>query len=102
MVTAKPLKIIWSLRALKQFKVVFDYIKNESPQSAQSVRNKIIETTEKLPFNPMLFEADRFKLNNNDSYRAFTEFNIRITYRINLKTITILKVIHTSQKPKLY
>ena len=102
MVTQKNLKVIWSLRALKQFKVIYDYIKNESPQGAETVRNAIIDTTDKLPINPLIFEADRFKLNNDKSYRAFTEFNIRVTYRINLKSVSIIKVIHTSQKPKLH
>ena len=102
MVAPKKLRVIWSLRALKQFKVIYDYINNESLQGAETVRDAIIDTTDKLPTNPLIFEADKFKLNNDKSYRAFTEFSIRVTYRINLKSISIIKVIHTSQKPKLY
>lgn len=87
MVATKPLKVIWSLRALKQFKVIYEYIKSESPQGAQTVKNAIIEAAEKLPSNPRIFEADRFKLNNDNSYRAFTEFHTCISYRLILKQL---------------
>ncbi len=49
-----------------------------------------------------MFEADRFKIKNDGSYRAFTEYDFRVTYKVKPTEIIILKVIHTSQKPRLY
>jgi addiction module RelE/StbE family toxin len=95
-------KIIWSKRSLRQFKKLYEYIKEESPKGADKVREAIITTSEKLKTTPLMFEADRFKTNNNGAYRAFTEFDFRVTYKVKANRIIILKIIHTSQKPKDY
>ena len=90
------------MRSILQFKKLYDYIKVESPQGAEKVREAIILTAEKLKSAPLLFEADRFKTNNDGSYRAFTEYNFRVTYKVKPAEVFILKIIHTSQQPKLY
>ena len=97
----KP-EIIWSKRALKQFKDIYDYINNESPSGATTVRDAVMNTLEMLPSNPEMFEKDRFKEINDGTYRAFTVFHCRIAYKISASKILILKVMHTSQEPKDY
>ena len=97
-----PLKIIWSKRSLNQFRKIYDFVKVESPQGAETVREAVIQTTEKIKFTPLIFEEDRFKLLNDGSYRAFVEYHIRVTYRVKEKEILILKITHTSQMPRYY
>jgi hypothetical protein len=63
------------------------------------VRIDINSTIDSLPANPFIFEEDRFMLNNNGSYRAFTVYHYRITYKVNRDSIHILRMRYTSQEP---
>lgn len=94
--------IKWDEDARVYFKAVIKYIKKESPQGAQKIRLEILNTIESLPINPFIFEEDRFKLNNDGSYRAFTVYHYRITYKVNKDFILILRIRHTSQEPLLH
>jgi plasmid stabilization system protein ParE len=98
----EPLTIIWDEDARLYFKAAIKYIKKESVSGARKVRLEILNTIGSLPGNPFIFEEDRFKLNNDSSYRAFSVYHYRITYKINKSTIYILRIRHTSQEPLEY
>lgn len=49
-----------------------------------------------------LFELDRFKQNNDGTYRSFVVYRIRISYRVLPDEIYILRVRHCSQDPIIY
>ncbi|MBC8488317.1 MAG: type II toxin-antitoxin system RelE/ParE family toxin [Bacteroidetes bacterium] len=71
----KKLKIIWDKHASDHLKDIYDYISDDSVQSAQKVKEKILSTIRKLPDNPYMFAQDRFKKNNSGTYRAFIVYN---------------------------
>jgi plasmid stabilization system protein ParE len=98
----KTLIITWDEDARLYFKAAIKFIKKESEQGANKVRLEILNTIDSLPSNPLLFEEDRFKLNNDSTYRAFTVYHYRITYKINKDSIQILRIRHTSQEPLEY
>lgn len=52
--------------------------------------------------NPFIFEHDRFKFDNDGSFRAFEEFKYRVAYKITEDQIRILRIRHTSREPIEY
>ncbi len=94
--------IAWDEDARLYFKAAIKYIKKESHTGAEKVRIEILNTISSLSESPLIFEEDRFKLNNDGTYRAFTVYHYRITYKINKRDILILRIRHTSQEPLEY
>ena len=64
-------KITWSKTALRQFEFAINYIADDSIQNAAKVRTEILDKIEKLLTHPEMYNADKFKTNNDSSYRAF-------------------------------
>ena len=98
----KAFKVIWSDRAKNQLKDIYSFIKKDSPQGANLVKNKILESTKTLVTGSIIYEADSLKNNNHGNYRAYTIYSYRITYKIEKDFILILRVRHTSREPLEY
>ncbi len=95
-------KVVWSDDAKKQLKEAYSYIAKDSVQNAKKVRNDIVEMTRKLTSNPQIYSPDKYKINNDGTYRAFEKHRYRIAYHIMEKEIRILRMRHTSMEPKAY
>lgn len=95
-------EIIWDKEAREYFKITIKYIKKESPQGAKKVRLEIFKAVRSLAINPFIFEPDRFRKHNDGSYRAFTVFHFRITYRTSDNAVQVLRIRHTSKEPLEY
>lgn len=95
-------KIVWSVTASKQFKIIIDFIANDSPKNSEKVKKEILEKTERLIIYPESHSPDKFKSNNDGTYRAFEVYHYRIAYRVMEKEIRILRIRHTSRDPKKY
>ena len=93
------MKIIWSKSALNQLKKIENYIQQDSFSASEKVIKKIIFTIEKLIEFPEIFEIDRFKRNNDGTFRAFVVYKIRISYRVYHDSIYILRIRHSYRKP---
>ena len=92
-------KVIWSDFAKEQLKEIYRYIKKDSETNAKKVRTKILESTRILSSGKEIYKADEFKQNNKGNYRAFIVYSYRISYKIELDKIEILRVRHTSREP---
>jgi len=95
-------KIKWSAISIKQFNAAIDYISLDSPQNAENVQNKILNKLERIAQSPGICPPDKYKKKNNNNYRAFSIFRYMISYRIENDGIEILRIRHTSMKPKFY
>ena len=102
MVDKKVRIILWDDEAKLYFRQAIQYIKQESPQGADIVKKAIMENTAVLKVNAGIYEIDRFKIDNDGSYRSLTVFSYRITYKITESHILILRIRHTSQDPIIY
>jgi len=89
--------VTWSKIALKQFETAISYIADSSVQNAEKVRRDILEKTERLGLHPDIYSLDKYKINNDGSYRAFELHRYRIAYRVTEKEIRIFRVRHTSR-----
>ncbi|RPD41924.1 type II toxin-antitoxin system RelE/ParE family toxin [Chitinophaga barathri] len=98
MVISKKI-IVWSPEAKRQIKEAYKYISKDSPKNAIRVRSDIVTLTRMLSPNPEHYPVDKYKLNNDGTFRAFEKHSYRISYRILDKEIRILKVRHTKMEP---
>lgn len=102
MVEGKKRSIHWDLEAKLYFKQVIQFIKQESPQGANTVKKAILENVAILKQHAEIYETDKFKIDNDGSYRAVTVYSYRITYKVTKTEILILRLRHTSQNPVYY
>ncbi len=91
--------IRWSRTAELQLKKVFLYISKDSYQNAMKVRMDIVAMTEILSVNPERFPPDKFKINNDGSYRAFELHRYRVSYVILKEVVLIVRLRHTAMSP---
>ena len=98
----KKREIIWDTRAVDSLKEAYLLIKKESPPSAKKVVQEIRDTIKLIASDPEIFEQDRFKNNNDGSYRAFEKYSYRIVYKFTENKILVLRVRHSSREPLIY
>lgn len=95
-------KVVWSAEARQQLKSAYEFIIQESPKNAQKVRADIVAIIRELPSHPERYAPDKYRVNNDGSYRAFEKHKHRIAYRIREGEIRILRVRHTKRNPLEY
>lgn len=93
---------VWTPTAIAELKKAFEYISQDSLQSAKKVVDEITTLADKLPEQPEMFPPDKYKKGNDGSWRAFEMFHYRISYRITKKEIRIIRMRHTSRSPLQY
>ena len=94
--------IIWRRSATLYLKKAIDYISQDSVKNADVVAKAILSTIEKAARYPEHYPPDKYKLNNTGNFRAFEIYSFRISFYINEKTIRIVRIRRTKQKPLNY
>jgi plasmid stabilization system protein ParE len=95
-------KVVWDNLALRQLEQAFNYIKLDSIQNATRVKNDILSATGILKTHPEKYPTDKYKLNNDGTYRAFEKHRYRVAYRVLKHEIRILTLRHASMEPLEY
>jgi plasmid stabilization system protein ParE len=93
---------VWTPQAIAELRKAYDYISKDSPQNARKVVDELTRIADQLPAQPEMFPVDKFKKNNDGSWRAFEKFHYRISYLITSKEIRIVRMRHTSRTPLHY
>ena len=93
---------VWTSRAIAELRKAYDYISKDSPQNARKVVDELTRIADQLPAQPEMFPADKFKRNNDGTWRAFEKFHYRISYLITTNEIRIVRMRHTSRTPLQY
>ena len=96
------LKVVWSKTSQKQLEKYYNYIKQDSLQSAEKVKIEILKITKSLPKSPTRYALDKYRKNNKGDIRAFEKFSLRIAYQVTDHQIKIIRVRHTSRSPLEY
>jgi plasmid stabilization system protein ParE len=94
--------ISWDKKAWQDFINILEYIREDSPENAMRVGNRVSGIIDLIPEHPKMFKEDDLKTRNDGSFRVFVRDRIRITYCIKPDTICIERVRHTSQEPLEY
>lgn len=94
--------VVWSNSAKAELKKAFEYIALESLQNARIVVEALVDMTLDLQDNPEKHPADRFKTNNDGTWRAFEKHHYRISYRILKNQVRVVRMRHTSRSPINY
>jgi addiction module RelE/StbE family toxin len=98
----KQIEVVWTKRSQKQLKKAYERISKDSPQNAIKVIEEIAQAVHKAIPNPEVYAPDKYKMDNDGSYRALEKHHYRIVYRFTKNTIRVLRVRHTSMEPLEY
>jgi len=95
-------QIVWDSKAKADFRKQIIHIKENSPSAADQVLTGILDIIDSLAKHPERYSLDRFKEENDGSYRAFEYKSIRVSYRHTETQIRILLIRHVRMKPKYH
>ena len=91
-------KIKWGKRAIKDLKTLHEYISLDSTYYAERHIDKIISRVEQLEKFP---ESGRIVPEKDDpSIRELLEGNYRIFYKVQNKSVFILRIHHSARRIK--
>ena len=93
------LKILWTETAKKSLKQIFDYYKINSLQSAQKIRNQIIDDITLLKNQYLLGKRVELVTSLKKEYRFLISGNYKIFYFIENNIITISLIFDSRQSP---
>lgn len=95
-----PRKISWDKQAVDYLREAIRYIRLDSPQNADKVKEEVLQRIRALPQKPEVHPPDKYKTNNtNNNYRAFELHRLRVSYLVKEDEIIIARIRHTSQQP---
>jgi plasmid stabilization system protein ParE len=97
-----PYQIKWNKNAVKQFSSAINYIEKDSILNAEKFKIEILGKIDSLINIPTKYLLDKYKRNNDGSFRAFELNSYRVSYRIKENEIRIIRIRHTSMNPAQY
>lgn len=78
-------QVRWPLAAQRQLAKAYEYILQDSYQNAEKVKLDILASTRKLSTHPEMYAPDKYRKNNDGSFRAYEIHRYRIAYRLQKK-----------------
>jgi len=96
------LVIRWNRRAINQFDNAIVYIENDSLVNAEKFKKDILHKIDGLLKYPGKYFPDKYKTNNDGSFRAFELHHYRVSYRYKDNEIRIIRIRHTKMNPLIY
>jgi len=95
-------KVVWDEQAKASLKETYNYIKKDSPQQAERVRQEILEATKRLSDYSEMHNPDKYRSDKDTRFRAFEKHNYRISYFVTEDVIRVLRFRHVKQEPREY
>jgi len=95
-------KVLWDEMAKRELRAAYNYIKKNSLQNAIKVTTEIRNYANEVAKHPETHSLDKYKLNNDGTFRYFEMHKLRVSYRVLNNGILITRVRHTKQKPRSY
>jgi plasmid stabilization system protein ParE len=94
-------KVVIDIEAKKSLREAYNFIKKDSPQNAERVKKEILVSIKELVNNPEKYPPDKYRINNDASYRAYELHRYRISYVISPTQIRVIRIRHTKMNPFL-
>lgn len=95
-------KVNWGKLATREFNAAIKYIRKESEQNADKVKEIILNKINDLADDTIVHQKDPYKKNNDGKYLYFEILRYRIVYYAEPKKIIIIRIRHTKREPKKY
>lgn len=95
-------KVTWTKAAINQFDKIIEYIRQDSEQNADKVKEKILDSVNRLSDDRIIHREDPYKKNNDGNYLYFEILKYRIVYYRSPKEVFIIRMRHTNMEPKQY
>jgi plasmid stabilization system protein ParE len=87
------MEIKWNKSAIEQLLDIIQFLEeNDFEEYARKVNNEILIKIKQLPETFQHHSLDRYKLNNEGSFRAFELDRYRISFRVKSIEIRILHI----------
>ncbi len=93
-------EIRWPLKVQTQLLKAYEYILQNSYQGAEKVKNDIQFSISNLSIHPETYPLDKYRKNNDGTYGAFELHQYRISYKINMNEIIIVRIRHAGEAVK--
>jgi len=94
--------IRWNKKAVQQLEKAIAYIEEDSIANADKFKIEILDRIDSLLKHPEKYSPDKYKMNNDGSFRAFELHSYRISYRVKANEVRIIRVRHTKMNPRSY
>ena len=95
----KARSVIWDKSAVKYLKSAVEFIRKDSPQNAEKLKSELKASILELSDNPERYPSDKYRTNNDGSFRAFELHKFRISYYVSASEIRIVRIRHARQEP---
>lgn len=95
-------KVTWAKRAIRQFNAAIEYIRQDSEQNADKVKERLLSKINELADDKKVHRKDPYKKNNDGNYLCFEILKYRVVYYAEPKEVFIIRIRHTSMEPKEY
>ena len=95
-------KITWSKRAVRDFDAAIKYIRKDSEQNADKVKEVMLSKINSLTDDRAVHRKDLYKKNNNGKFLYFEILRYRIVYYAETDEVIIIRIRHTKMEPKKY
>ena len=96
------LEVLIDNEAKLQLRELYIYIQKDSIKYAKEVSKGILSSIKELIKNPEKHTIDKYRLNNDGSYRAYELYRYRITYHVSQNQVTVIRIRHTKMNPLEY
>ena len=94
--------IVWENQVKQDLRKAYEYILQDSHKNAVKIRKEIVDAVLSILPHPEKHPLDKYKKDNDGSWRAFELHRYRISYRVMPNEIRIVRMRHTSRSPIEY
>ena len=88
----------WKISAGTDLEAIVDYISDNNPKAAQTLKEDIETKVSRLRENPRLYRAGRVDGTREMVVRSNYRSNYLVVYAEDSHTVTILRVLHAAQQ----
>ena len=91
-------KVVWTKISLRQFNAAIEYIRQDSEQNGDKVKEKMLNKINELSDTKVVHRQDPYKKNNDGNYLYFELQKYRIVYYVMPGKVVIIRIRHTSME----
>ena len=92
-------RVIWDRKAKEALRTIVDYIRKDSDQAANNVKEKLLEVASGLSKMPERYSPEAALAHLPGNYRSVRQWHYKIVYKIDNQNVFILTIFHERRNP---